>query len=447
MMERQSAVDYVLALARERRQSDVDLFLQRGEELTLRVFDGRVEKVDQATSFGLGVRVVDEGRTGLAFTERLSEEALEKAFIAARENAVLTDPTEVILPEPPEQIPDPDSLALYQPELEALSVETLSAFGLQVEAAARDADPRVTAVSRLIVSRSSSEYRVVSTHGVDYRQRQNSVGAYCQALLEENGRRKSGGHLWTQRSWDPSQARHIGTQAVQKAADLMDASPIAGGRVPVVLDEYCAPQLLSIYFGCFAAEAAQKGQSRLQGKLGEIIAHASIDLTDEPHRIGGAGSRYVDAEGTLTQRTPLIEQGQFVNFLYHIESARHEGRVSSGHAGRGYSGGIGTTSHNLIMPRGEHTLDALIGLPERCLLVTQLEGAAGCNGLSGDISIGVQGFLVEGGQRVQPVDSVTIAGNFFDLLTAIQARGNLYQPNLSRMLIPPLLVDGLAVSS
>jgi len=446
-MEQQGAIDYVLALAREHRQSDVDLFLQRGDELTLRVFNGRVEKVDQATSFGLGVRVVDEGRTGLAFTERLSEGSLEKTFVAARENAALNDPTEVVLTEPPAAVPHPDSLGLYQPELEALSVDTLGEFGLEIEAAARDADPRVTAVSRLIVSRSSSEYRVVSTHGVDYRQRQNSVGAYCQALLEANGRRKSGGHLWTQRTWDPGQARHIGIQAVQKAVDLIDASPIPGRRVPVVLDEYCAPQLLSIYFGCFAAEAAQKGQSRLQGKLGERIAPVTIDLIDEPHRVGGAGSRYVDAEGTLTQRTPLIEQGHFVNFLYHIESARRAGRASSGHAGRSYSSGISTTSHNLIMPAGEHALDALIALPERCLLVTQLEGAAGCHGLSGDISIGVQGFWVEHGQRVQPVDSVTIAGNFFDLLTAIQARGNFYQPNLSRLLIPPLLVDGLVVSS
>lgn len=446
-MEQQSAVDYVLALAHEHRQPDVDLFLQRGDELTVRVFDSRVEKVDQATSYGLGVRVVDAGRTGLAYTERLSEEALEKTFIAARENAMLTDPTEVVLAEPPEMIPDPDTLQLYEPQLQALSVETLGDFGLEIEAAARAADPRVTAVSRLIVSRSSSEYRVVSTHGVDYRQRQNSVGAYCQALLQADGRRKSGGHLWTQRSWDPSRASDIGTQAVQKAVDLFDASPVDGGHVAVVLDEYCAPHLLSLYFGCFSAEAAQKGQSRLQGKLGEQIAHASIDLVDEPHRIGAPGSRYVDAEGTLTQRTPLIEAGRFANFLYHIESARREGRASSGHAGRSYSGGINTTSHNLVMPTGEHTLEALIALPERCLLITELEGAAGCNGLSGDISIGVQGFWVEGGKRVRPVDSVTIAGNFFDLLTAIEARGNVYQPNLSRMLIPALLVDGLAVSS
>ena len=99
------------------------------------------------------------------------------------------------------------------------------------------------------------------------------------------------------------------------------------------------------------------------------------------------------------------------------------------------------------MPTGAHSLDALVGLPEKCLLVTELEGAAGCNPLSGDISIGVQGFWIENGQRQQAVDSVTIAGNFFDVLKAIRARGTTYQPNLSRLFIPAVLVDGLTVSS
>jgi PmbA protein len=446
-MDQQGAVEYVLALAREHGQPHVDLIVERGERLSLRVLNGQVEKIDHATALGLGIRVVHEGRTGIASSERLEAKALEKTFLAAKENALLNDPTEVVLPEAPVDIPDSQGLGLFNPELEALTVEGLGTLGLDIEATALQADPRVKAVPHLVVSRSNAAYRIVSTHGVDYHQRQNSVGASCQVLLQDQGRRKSGGYMWAQRVWDPAQGKRIGTIAVGKAADLLQASPVPGGRVPVVLDEFCAPQLLSLYFGCFSAEAAQKEQSRLQGKLGEIIADESIDLIDEPHRVGAAGSRYMDAEGTLTRRVPLIAKGKFEHFLYHIASARREGRESSGHAGRSYEGGIVTTSHNMVMPTGSHTLDELIGIPEKCLLVTELEGAAGCSPLSGDISIGVQGFWVEQGQRRQPVDSLTIAGNFFDLLKAIRARGNIYQPNLTRMFIPALLVEGLTVSS
>ncbi len=445
-MDQQGAIDYVLSLAREDGEPDVDLIVERSEQLSLRVLNGKVEKVDQATALGLGIRVVHEGRTGIASTERLKEKALEKAFRAAKENALLNDPTEVMLPEASSNFPDPQDLELFNPELEQLTVEELGAFGLEIESTARQADTRVTAVPYLAVSRSNSEYRIVSTHGVDYQQRQNNVGAYSQALLEDGDRRKSGRHMWAQRQWDPSQSKVIGSLAVSKAADLLSASPVPGGQVPVVLDEYCAPQLLSLYFSCFSAEAAQKGQSRLQGQLGEMIADESIDLTAEPHRVGAGSSRYMDAEGIPTRTVPLIAKGRFEQFMYHIESARLDGRESNGHAGRSYGGGIVTSGHNIVMPTGSHSLDELVGMPEKCLLVTELEGAAGCSPLSGDISIGVQGFWIENGQRKQAVDSVTIAGNFFDVLKTIRARGNTYQPNLSLMFIPAVLFDGLTVS-
>ena len=446
-MDQQAAVDYVLSLAREDGEPDVDLIVERSEQLSLRVLNGQVEKIDQATALGLGIRVVHQGRTGVASTERLEPAALEKAFRSAKENALLNDPTEVVLPQAATNIPDPQDLRLLNPDIERLTVDELGTFGLEIESTARQADARVTAVPYLSVSRSSSEYRIVSSHGVDYQQRQNSVGAYCQALLEDGERRKSGGHMWAERAWDPGQSTVIGSTAVRKAADLLTASSVPGGQVPVVLDEYCAPQLIGLYLGCFSAEAAQKGQSRLQGRLGEMIADGSLDLTAEPHRVGAGSSRYMDAEGIPTRTVPLIANGRFEEFMYHIESARQDGRESNGHAGRSYGSGIVTSGHNIVMPIGSHSLDALVGLPEKCLLVTELEGAAGCNPLSGDISIGVQGFWIENGERKQAVDSVTIAGNFFDVLKAIRARGNTYQPNLSRMFIPAVLVDGLTVSS
>jgi PmbA protein len=446
-MDQQAAVDYVLSLAREDGEPDVDLIVERSEQLSLRVLNGQVEKIDQATALGLGIRVVHQGRTGVASTERLEPAALEKAFRSAKENALLNDPTEVVLPQAATNIPDPQDLRLLNPDIERLTVDELGTFGLEIESTARQADTRVTAVPYLGVSRSSSEYRIVSSHGVDYQQRQNSVGAYCQALLEDGERRKSGGHMWAERAWDPGQSTVIGSTAVRKAADLLTASSVPGGQVPVVLDEYCAPQLIGLYLGCFSAEAAQKGQSRLQGRLGEMIADGSLDLTAEPHRVGAGSSRYMDAEGIPTRTVPLIANGRFEEFMYHIESARRDGRESNGHAGRSYGSGIVTSGHNIVMPIGSHSLDALVGLPEKCLLVTELEGAAGCNPLSGDISIGVQGFWIENGERKQAVDSVTIAGNFFDVLKAIRARGNIYQPNLSRMFVPAVLVDGLTVSS
>lgn len=447
-MGQQEAIDYILSLAHREGQPDVDLVVERSEHLSLEVLNGKVEKVEQATELGLGIRVVHQGRTGIASTEHLEKVALEKAFRLAKENAKINDPTEVFLQgEPSTPPPRPDNLKLLNSDIEDLSIDELGEFGLEIESVARKEDKRVIAIPGLSVWRSSSEYRIVSTRGVDYQQGANSVGSYCSVLLEDGKNRKSDSYMWLKRRWSPEESQFIGSRVVHQAAELLMARPIQGGSFPIVLDEDCAPSLLGIYLSCFSAEAAQKGQSRLRGRLGEMIADESLDVIADPHRVGAASSCYIDAEGVPTRKVSLISKGRFEEFMYHIESARREGRESNGHAGRRYNSGIITSGHNIVIPTGSHSLEDLIGMPEKCLLVTKIQGAAGCNPLSGDISIGVQGFWIENGQRKQAVDSVTIAGNFFDILKTIRARGNTYQKNLSKLFIPAVLVDGLTVSS
>jgi PmbA protein len=446
-MEPRAATEFVRSLAREYHEKEVDLVLERSESISVRVFRGRVERVEQETDRGLGIRVVKDGRTGLAYTERLEPAALERTFANARENAALQDPTEVLIPDWPGTVPDPAALQLYNPALEKLEVKDLADVALEVERRALAGDKRVKTVSSLGAFRGTSEHRLVSLSGAEHVRRENSAGAYCQVLLEEGARRKSGSHMWSRRAWDADAALQVGDEALHRAQGLIGATSIPGGEFPVVLDEYCAPRLLSIYFGAFSAEAAQKGQSRLKGRLGEKIAIDGLSLLDDPHRPGARGSRFLDDEGVPTRPMPLVENGVFSNFLYHVESARKEGKASTGHATRGYQGSVSTGWHSMVMPTGTHSLEQLIAIPEKCLLVTELEGAAGCRPLSGDISIGVQGYWVEQGRRVHPVDSLTIAGNYYNLLKSIRAVGDRYQPNLTKHFIPALLIEGLAVSS
>jgi len=287
---------------------------------------------------------------------------------------------------------------------------------------------------------------LLSSKGVSYSQYSNEVAAWCGPLLQDGDSRKSGMKILNRREWDPKAGKIVGEVAVEKAAELLNASPIQSAKMPVVLDEYTAPGFLAMYFRAFSAEAAQRGLSRLKGKLGQKIAVPELTLKDDPHRLGGKRSCFMDSEGFLTKQLPLIENGIFRNFLYHVESARKENKTSTGHASRGYSGGISTRLHNLVCPAGEYSLDQLCALEKKCLLVTELEGQAGCDPVSGDISIGVQGFLIENGRRVQPVDSVTVAGNFFDVLNNIRGYGNKYQPELTYLFIPALLIQEMSVS-
>ena len=86
-----------------------------------------------------------------------------------------------------------------------------------------------------------------------------------------------------------------------------------------------------------------------------------------------------------------------------------------------YSAGVGPS--NLWFEPGEETLEQIIARTQRGLLVTELIGM-GFNPVTGDYSRGAAGLWIEGGEIVHPVEEITIAGNFGDMLRDVDAVGS-----------------------
>ena len=58
-------------------------------------------------------------------------------------------------------------------------------------------------------------------------------------------------------------------------------------------------------------------------------------------------------------------------------------------------------------------------------MITELGGLhAGANPVSGDFSLIAKGFRITGGKQGEPVEQITIAGNFYQLLKDIRAVGS-----------------------
>ncbi|MDE0792568.1 MAG: TldD/PmbA family protein, partial [SAR324 cluster bacterium] len=191
MLDMKQAAEHVLMLAAEKGHKDVDVVVERDDSLSIEIQDGKVEKVEQSTSLGLGVRVLDEGRTGLASTERLSQQSIAHAFQNACENAKLQDPTQVVMLNAPTQIPDSSTLELYNPALDQLNADDLTQLGLSMEDAVKAADERVVSIPYLGVSRGRNESLLLSSRGVSYSQQSNEVAAWCGPLLQDGDSRKS----------------------------------------------------------------------------------------------------------------------------------------------------------------------------------------------------------------------------------------------------------------
>jgi len=437
------AIDFMCAEARRQGADGFDAVAGESESMGIELFEGKVKSTEISNSRGIGIRLFKDKRPGFAFTEKMSREAIAQTVKDALSHTLLTDPVEMDLPFP-ETLPDID-LKSFNPELEEVSLDRMKALCLELESLARAADQRIDNIPYLGASRSSGMSMVRNSNGVAYSSRSNVVSAGVGVVALQDGNKKMGVYSNGGRSFsfDPGL---MAAKAVERAVELLGAESVPSGSYPVVFSNRVSASLMSMFGSPFFADAVQKGQSRLAGKVGERIAVPMLNITDNPHIPGMPGSHLFDGEGVATSPQEVVRDGVLKTYLYNLESAHKAGVKPMGNGSRGYSGKAGTGFSNYIVDKGDRDLAALLSAFPRCLYITKLEGGSGCSAVSGEISIGAQGFWYEQGARVKPVDKITLSSNYFEMLMGIRGLSNEYSDSFSSMKVPDMLVESMHVA-
>ncbi|MDH5719704.1 MAG: TldD/PmbA family protein [Spirochaetia bacterium] len=428
----------------QRQNLEFDAIAEEKFETGLELFKGKVIQTEVASSTGVGIRVIKNKRCGFSFTEKLSAETVKEMINNAVENAQVSDETELetasafSLPE--------KELEIYNEELEKVDLNYLKNMALEIEENAYNENSLIKNIPHLGMGKSFKKTYVLNSQGVFFEKKSNAISGGLSVYAEKNGSAKSGYYVRGGRKTDIFIASEIAKEAVARAVDLLEAKPVKSGKYPVVFSNRTASRLFSMFLSSFFAENVQKGQSRLAGKLGQKTAVDNLSLISDPHLINGAGSTLFDDEGTIAEKLYLIKDGTLESYLYNLESAAKENRKSTGHGKRGYASQVSTGIWNILLEKSDAFIDDLLSSKDKCLYITELEGGAGCSQVSGEISIGAQGFLIEKGQKIRPVDEITLSANFFELLLNIEMISNSYSDDFSKVKIPDLLVQEIHVA-
>jgi PmbA protein len=147
----------------------------------------------------------------------------------------------------------------------------------------------------------------------------------------------------------------------------------------------------------------------------------------------------------------VIEQGVLKTFLHNTKTALKDGVDSTGHAYKAsYKGTLSIAPSNFYIENGPQTYDELIESMEEGIMITSVQGLhSGTNVVSGDFSLAAHGYYVKHGKIEKPVNQITIAGNFYELLNNIEAIGDDLQfgrPSGGYVGSPTLKIKSLAVA-
>ena len=410
---------------------------------SVEVFEGKVSNTEIQSASAIGIRTFKNSRPGIAFTEKLSPDALKICLSDALSHTELTDP--VLFTVADLQPASGINFDHLSPEFDAVGFSDLTKLAIDLENTARSLDKRIENVPYTGAGRSSGTSFFLNSRGVAYEHAAQEFSAYSAAVGMLGEQKKMGFYSNSRLKFSDLPGLRIAERAVERTIEQLGAAPVPHGKYTVLFTNRASGQIMSLYQSPYFAELAIRGQSRLKGRLGEMIASPQLTLLSQAHAPLLKGSRARDGEGVPTRDLDVIRDGKFVNFLYNLEAAAIDKVAPTGNAVRSVSSKAGTGFKNLVVAPGNKTA-AELAAAGTVLVIDKLEGSAGCSPVSGELSIGAQGYLSVDGKRMQPVDRITLSSNYFEMLKNIEAVSSEYNDQYSSVRVPDLLIGGISVA-
>jgi PmbA protein len=397
-------IDGILKRAAE-RADEAEVYLSRSESVGAELSRDRVRIGQAGHSIGLGIRVFAGGRIGASSTNDPSrwEACLEAALAAMR----LSDPQ--LWQGLPGPTPLPAERLAFDPAV-TLAPATIAGLLDAMKAGAADHPSASVTAGSAGLSRSTVE--VGNTHGLRYGDEVTHASCSIEAIAGTS----TGYEFAASHGLDLDPER-VGEQAAFFAAHGVGGEPLASGTYDLVLSPLALAELLeAVLVPALVGRNVHAGRSRLAGRIGEPILDPRLSLYDDPHRPGGPGAAWFDAEGVPTHRIDLVRNGVLAGFAYDLRTAYRYGATTTGSAVRGGYGGAPTTGFHTLVLEGP-VADVMA---DRAIYVRSVVGAHTANAITGDFSVEVSNpSFVEDGVFTTPVRTAMWGGNVFDLLSAI----------------------------
>jgi len=427
--------------------SEVELYRNRNASIDLRVFKGEVDHYSLNDDDGIGFRGIYQGKMGFSYTENISETEIDFLVNKARENAEIVDKEEgIIFSEKAEY----KELKIDSDDFGEISPEDKIELLKKAEKAAYDYDDRIEVVNYCMYSDMMLEEVMDNTAELELSNNSQLAYMFLSVVAAAGNDKKSSGKVVVKRKFADFNPVELAEEVAEEAVSLLGASSIASGDYPVLLRHDVAGDLLQTFASTLSAENVQKGLSLFEGKLENRVAVDDLTLIDDPFLEEGFRSTPFDSEGYPTRRKEIIKDGILTTYLYNLKTAARDGVESTGNAFRSsHKSSVGIAPTNLYIKPGNTSLAELKKMKEKTLLITDITGLhAGANQVSGDFSLSAEGFLLEAGEIVKPVEQITVSGNFIELLKDVIGIGDdleMGSPGRGHIGSPSLLIKSLSV--
>lgn len=419
-------MEKILQAALSKGGEFAELFFEYRIANAIRMEEEIIKETSQSVNMGVGIRVIRGEQTGYAYTNDLSFRKMkETALIAAAIANSSSRLQKITLTENkvPHQVYD------LSQAFDQLGLKEKISLVQRAYSSAQKFDARIVKIQVWLgdemqyVTIANSKRQIIS----DARPQ---VRLSVRATAEKNSNRNTGfysgggrvglGYFETQRTPET-----IGQKAAEEAIILLSAIDPPAGEQPVVLGAGDSGVMIHEAVGHpLEADANRKKTSIMWDKLGKQVASPLVTIYDDPTLLHYRGSLNIDDEGTLPQKTLLIEKGKLVGYLQDRLSAKLMGMTPTGHGRReNFEWPPIPRMCNTVLEKGETYPEDIIRSVKKGFYAMSYQGGQVQD--SGKFTFSVNlGYLIENGKLTFPIKNATLIGTNVQILNEIEMVGN-----------------------
>ncbi|UWD49881.1 TldD/PmbA family protein [Clostridioides difficile] len=425
---------------------ECEVYYSTGENLSINIYEGEVEKYNLDKSFGLSFRGKIDGKIGYSYTEILDDKAVDMLIKNVKDGVTAIENEDV------QFIYEGDKfyneVNTYSEELENLEADKLIELALQMEEETKAYSDKVVNLSSCTISYSVASNGIYNTKGLNLSNKTNLLIGFVVPVIQDNGQKYDGVGYNIANAIEEINPKEIAKLGVENALSKIGGKSIPSGKYKTILFNKAMVSLLSTFSGIFNADSAQKGLSLLKDREGEMIASPIVTIVDDPLLENGLASTPFDDEGVATFKKEVISNGKLMTLLHNLKTANKAKVKTTGNGIKSsYSSPIGIYPTNFYIEKGNISLDDIMKEVGEGLMVTSFAGLhSGANSVTGDFSLAAKGFYIKDGKKSFPVEQITVAGNYFDLLKDIEVIGEDLEFPMSSIGSPSIVIKELSVA-
>jgi len=403
-----------------------DVYVENRISRNILMEESRFKSAEFGVSQGAGVRVIFGDKTGYAYTEEITEEALLRAADVA---SYIARGSQVTQPVAVGGRSSRESFVTVSLPLDRIADSRRLEIMERANQAALDYDGRITMAS-IDYSDEVRGRMLVNSEGTYLSDELPLLFFVVQTLGVGNDSRHMGRERLSRHSgfemFDEVPPEEVARTSARESIAMLEAQDAPAGRMDVVMQNGWGGVLVHEAVGHpLEGDNIAREIGAFTGKMGQQVASEVFTMVDDGSLPNMRGTTNFDDEGTQMKRNVLIENGVLQKYMTDVLSAKQLGLDRTGNGRReSFRYFPIPRMTNTFIERGNDDPEDIVSSTPSGLYVQSLSGGS-VNPITGQFNFTCrEAYLIENGQKTAPVKGATLVGSSVEVISNIDAVGN-----------------------